>query len=131
MITLETPFGFSPDGRTSRVSGEYPVLATYIRNLLLTRIGERVMLPDYGSEVASALFEPMGPNYEAELQGDIRDAIRVWEPGAEVVDVTIRQEETAFHIDVSFRARSNLEDDRVATLSVSIDVGGTVQETIL
>lgn len=130
MKALKVPFEFDPSGRTAKVEGEYPVLATYLRTLLLTRIGERVMRPVYGSEVAGALFEPMGPNFRAELEADIRDAVISWEPDAEVMNLRLTEDETTLKVDLEFRARSNLSGES-STISVEIDRGGTVQETLL
>lgn len=130
MKALKVPFEFDPSGRTAKVEGEYPVLATYLRTLLLTRIGERVMRPTYGAEVAGALFEPMGPNFRAELEADIRDAVISWEPDAEVTNLRLTEDETTLKVDLEFRARSNLSGES-STISVEIDRGGTVQETLL
>lgn len=130
MKALKVPFEFDPSGRTAKVEGEYPVLATYLRTLLLTRIGERVMRPTYGSEVASALFEPMGPSFRAELEADIRDAVTTWEPDAQVMALRLAESESVLKVDLEFRARSNLSEES-STISVEIDRGGTVEETLL
>ena len=130
MKALKVPFELDPSGRTAKVEGEYPVLATYIRTLLLTRVGERVMRPTYGSQVASSLFEPMGPAFIAELEGDIRDSIINWEPDVVIVRLDVREQETTIRVDLEFRVRSNLSEE-TSTISVEIDRGGTVQETTL
>lgn len=130
MKALKVPFEFDPSGRTAKVEGEYPVLATYIRTLLLTRVGERVMRPTYGSQVASSLFEPMGPAFIAELEGDIKDAIANWEPDVAIMRLDVREQETTVRVDLEFRVRSNLSGE-TSTVSVEIDRGGTVQETTL
>lgn len=130
MKALKVPFEFDPSGRTAKVEGEYPVLATYLRTLLLTRIGERVMRPTYGSEVAGALFEPMSPAFRAELEGDIRDAVTAWEPDASVTALDVAEDGSTLRVELEFRARSNLSEES-STVSVEIDRGGTVEETLL
>lgn len=130
MRALKVPFEFDPSGRVAKVEGEFPVLATYIRTLLLTRIGERVMRPTYGSTVMDALFEPMGPRFRAELEADIHDAVRTWEPEAEIMALELHEEESSVNVELAFRARSNLSG-AASTVSVEIDRGGVVQETAL
>jgi uncharacterized protein len=127
--TLKVPFEIAPTGKVAHVEGEYAVLATYLRSLLMTRIGERVMRPTYGSRVQESLFEGLGPQLEAELDGDIRDAVRAWEPQIEIMGLRFETNDSTLGIELEFRSRSNLSDDSVTTLSVSIDRGGTVEET--
>ncbi|MCA1781558.1 MAG: GPW/gp25 family protein [Dermatophilaceae bacterium] len=128
MKSLKVPFEFDPSGRVAKVEGEYPVLATYIRTLLLTRIGERVMRPEYGSMVMESVFEPMGPRFRAELEADIQDAMRDWSPETEVTRIDLQERESTLSVDLEFRARSNLSGE-TSTLSVEIDRGGVVEET--
>ena len=45
-----------------------------LRNLLLTRVGERVMQPDFGTTLHNVLFEPMDDEqFEEKLTGSITD----------------------------------------------------------
>lgn len=128
MRALKVPFEIDPSGRISTVEGEYPVLAAYIHALLMTRRGERVMRPGFGSSLPEAVFEPLGTVFEAELEGDIRDAIRLWEPDVEIHEVNFSTwEETQITVEVIFSVRSNLAG-AASTVSVVIDVGGTVEE---
>jgi uncharacterized protein len=128
---LSVPFKIGSDGRISTVSGEFPVYATYLRSLLLTRIGERVMRPKYGSRVLDSLFEPNDETLEAELGADIRDSVSRWEPRVRVRSLVFDRNEDAGTV------RITLEFEVVDIVgggfdSVSITISGTgvvVEET--
>ena len=52
-----------------------------LRNLLLTRVGERVMQPDFGTTLHNVLFEPMDDEqFEEKLTGSITDKVELWLP---------------------------------------------------
>lgn len=128
MRALKVPFEVDPTGRSSSVEGEYPVLATYLRMLLLTRIGERVMRPTYGSMLQESLFEGIDDVFIAELDGDVRDAVRDWEPDVEIVALNFETvQESRINVELVFRVRSNLSGETSA-VAVEIDAGGTVEE---
>ena len=59
-----------------------------IRNLVLTKKGERLFHPEIGSDVASSLFETITPVGEVELENSIRDVIGIYEPRAQVTYVS-------------------------------------------
>jgi len=119
MKTIRVPFEFDPSGRTAKVEGEFPVLATYIRTLLLTRIGERVMRPTYGSAVMDAVFEPMGPRFRAELEADIQDAVRTWEPEAEIMALELHEEESTLNVELAFRAPNNISVPKYVEIHIN------------
>jgi len=60
-----------------------------IRIILSTRPGERVMRPTFGCRVHELLFEPRSPTTISLLQEYVHDALRVWEPRIEVIQVNV------------------------------------------
>ena len=126
--TIQIPFNIGPTGRIARAEGDYAVAAQHLKNILLTRVSERVMRPTYGSRVRDALFEPIDEILLQELDDDIRDAIGKWEPGVEVRAIEMDDRGSFLEIDIQFTLSSTLggADSRV---SVSISRGGNVEET--
>lgn len=60
-----------------------------IKNIVFTRLGERLFQPTIGSEIANALFEPNDIILEENLKFTIRSAIAFHEPRASVISVDI------------------------------------------
>jgi len=65
-----------------------------LKNLLLTRKGERIMQPNFGTGLHSLLFEQMGDDYEARIQDTIASNVSYWLPyiTIESIDVEMTDE---------------------------------------
>ena len=60
-----------------------------VRNLILTKQGERLFHPEIGGNVHNQLFELFTPLVAVELQDSIQDVIELYEPRAIVEEVVI------------------------------------------
>lgn len=49
-------------------------------NLLLTRKGERVMHPDFGTDIYGLLFSQITRDLDTKIENQIRDAVETWLP---------------------------------------------------
>ena len=58
-----------------------------IKNLLLTKTGERPFNPELGSPLYNMMFEPMRPGIETVISSRVRDVIETYEPRARVMDI--------------------------------------------
>ena len=58
-----------------------------MRNILLTRLGERPFEPTFGSKVTDSLFEQIDFITLDSLASSVREALELWEPRIEVVAV--------------------------------------------
>jgi phage baseplate assembly protein W len=65
------------------------ILASSVKMLLITGKGERVMEPDYGTNLRVLLFEAMTEGMEAIAQQEIVDAITRWEPRVSLVSIGV------------------------------------------
>ena len=86
-----------------------------ISDILNTRKGERVLRPEYGSDISRLLFEPSDEVLYDLLAVKIYDALDEWEPRIVVLELTIRprSQEEREHILVEIRYRiknSDLEE---------------------
>lgn len=125
---IRIPFGVGPTGRIGRADEDYDVANQYLKNLLLTRISERIMRPTYGSRVRDQVFERIDELLYQEIEGDIRDAVREWEPAISIYKIDLDNTESTLEIDILYTLSSTLGLPP-QTLSVSIDTSGTVEET--
>lgn len=65
-----------------------------LKNLLLTRKGERVMQPSFGSGLHELLFEQADDQLEQRLEEEITNTVNFWLPYIEIseIDVTMTDE---------------------------------------
>lgn len=65
------------------------VIRTAVLWIVLTRLGERVMLPEFGTVVSDSVFEPGDAQFELEIESSVRDALREFEDRIEFRDIDI------------------------------------------
>jgi phage baseplate assembly protein W len=61
--------------------------------ILKTRPGERVMRPTFGCRANELLFEPRSAATVSLLQNYVLEALRMWEPRIEVLNVNVAEDE--------------------------------------
>jgi phage baseplate assembly protein W len=76
------------DGRLAWSTGEQNVRES-IQIILLTRLRERLMLPDFGAGLDAFLFEPNTVATRHLLQDRIATALTQWEPRIVVEAITV------------------------------------------
>ena len=64
-----------------------------LKLLLTTNFAERLMRPDYGCGIAQLLFEPIDQRTITKIQNSIADAILLYEPRINLINVNIFQEQ--------------------------------------
>jgi phage baseplate assembly protein W len=62
-----------------------------IKNLILTNKGERLMQPDFGTDLYDVLFNPSTDELEQRIQDSIEDAIAQWMPYINIVEIFVDQ----------------------------------------
>lgn len=62
-----------------------------LKNLLLTRKGERIMQPEFGTDLQYYLFEQITDEleFQEKLIGEIRSALTFWMPYVSIQDVNV------------------------------------------
>jgi phage baseplate assembly protein W len=60
-----------------------------IQILLLTRLGERLMYPTYGSSLGTFLFEPNNPATRKSIEEEITRVLQLWEPRISIDSVSV------------------------------------------
>lgn len=80
-----------------------------IRIILGTDRGERAMRPDFGAGLGDFLFEPLTSTTSALLRQRVEEALVLWEPRIDQIQVTVRPVrpgERELRIDISYRVRA-------------------------
>jgi phage baseplate assembly protein W len=93
-----------------------------IAHLLLTTVGERVMLRDYGGGLRQLLHDPNNDAIRAIVQHQVAKAIGTYEPRVLVQAVNVTQDEVAgvLNIGVQYVVR---QTKQVQTVSVPVGLG--------
>lgn len=79
-----------PDAKTWNLDRgvDEAVLASSIKMLLLTEIGDRIMTPNYGTRLRKLIFEPQVPEaLQTMIASEVSDAVSLWEPRAKFVNI--------------------------------------------
>lgn len=69
------------------------ILASSVKMILITKIGERVMMPTYGTNVQQYLFGPNDGTSQTDVEKEIRRAITTWEPRVSIQEVQFARAE--------------------------------------
>ena len=93
-IGLELPFARSSRGLFGQTATTLEQAGHNIKNLLLTSKGERVMQPDFGSDLRSLLFEQADDNINNDIKEAISDAMSNWLPYINISNVNVIENET-------------------------------------
>jgi Bacteriophage baseplate protein W len=81
--------------------------------VLGTRLGERVMRPEFGSALADLVFDPNDANLAGRIEFFVRKALERWEPRIALKEVRARPEGERMEIDVRYIVRQTNREDNV------------------
>ncbi len=85
-----------------------------LKNLLLTKRGERVMQPEFGTGLDSLLFEPMDGSFESNLRDTITQTVNYWLPYVNIEDIEIEMTD-------------EMKDRHIANMKVEFTVGNQIE----
>lgn len=97
-----------------------------LKTLLLTRVGERYMQPEFGTRLADAIFEPNTDEIVTVLNDYITTAINKWLPEITITSIDIKSNDDdknrhIIHIQILF----NINNERSnRTISVFVNESG-------
>jgi phage baseplate assembly protein W len=84
-----------------------------LKNLLLTKKGERVMQPNFGTGLHSLLFEQLDDEFETKLQETITKNVNYWLPY-----ITIQQ--------IDIQMTDEMKDNHTAEMNIQFTVGNQI-----
>lgn len=98
-IGVMLPLGGSPMFKLSYTTEEQAI--SNLKNLLLTRKGERPFQPLFGTDIYSLLFEQMDLGTSNKLKETLTNDIRFWLPYIIINELTINQEDDYNRINIT------------------------------
>lgn len=90
-------------------------------NLLLTKKGERVMQPSFGSNLHNLVFDKITPNTQASVRAAIDEAVQIWLPFVLINEVRVAKDEDTHTVlvEVGYSLRTNESITDTITLVLS------------
>lgn len=85
-----------------------------LKNLLLTKKGERVMQPEFGSGLHSLLFEQLDENLEQRLEETIVESVNFWLPYITVDEIDVEMTD-------------EMKDRNMARMKIGFRVGNQIE----
>lgn len=109
MLGITLPIARGRRGYFSNTNDVLTQIKSNLKNLLLTRKGERVLQPDFGCDIHLVVFEPMTDDGLATLQVSIESAVQQWMPFVQVdaIDVTRSADLNKVQVSVVFSLITN------------------------
>ena len=119
-IGLSLPIKFGKQGDFNRTKKTIKQTASNIKNLLLTRRGERLGNPTFGSELMSVLFEPMGGDLETKLEESIRASMSEFLPFVNLLDIKFSRQENTIATRIIFTV--DIDNTTIEEVNLSLDL---------
>ena len=109
-VTLPLQFGDSTFEQSFQTKDQ---AKSNIKNLLLTKRGERILQPEFGSGLQSLLFEPNVDDLEGRIEDTINESLEQWLPYI-----------TAEEIDIE--STDELRDNNKINVSIKFKIGDDI-----
>ena len=102
-IGVMLPLGGDPLFKLSYTTEEQSI--SNLKNLLLTRKGERPFQPFFGTDVYSLLFEQMTQDLEDSLSSSLTADIQYWLPYIVIssIDINVNEDDNKINISLNYR----------------------------
>lgn len=89
-----------------------------IKNLLLTKKGERILQPEFGSGLQELLFEPNVDDFEGRIEDTINESLEQWLPYVTAEEINIDasdelRDNNRINVSVKFRIGDNTDLNEV------------------
>jgi len=97
-----------------------------IVTILVTRIGERVHLPEFGSRLHELVFEQQDEAFQVLAQEYVFEALRTWEPRIDLISAVVsfsKHREHTAELAIQFRVRQPIPAESSLTLAINRDTG--------
>ena len=109
-ITLPLQFGESTFEQSFQTKDQ---IKSNIKNLLLTKRGERILQPQFGSGLQSLLFEPNVDDLEGRIEDTINDSLKQWLPYVTADEINIE-------------STDELRDNNKINVSIKFKIGDDI-----
>jgi hypothetical protein len=93
-------------------------VSSNIKNLLLTKKGERLMQPEFGSGLQEILFEPIDEDTQLRIENEIEKTMSRWLPYIAIDEINVDisdnlRDNNTINVSLSFSVADNMDTDTV------------------
>ena len=88
-VGITLPIQRGADGYFAQSFRTFDQVRSNLKNLLLTKKGERILQPEFGSGLHDLLFNPATEKFEEDLETTINDSVAKWLPYVIVEDINV------------------------------------------
>lgn len=92
-----------------------------IKNLLLTRRGERIMQPELGSGLWALIFEQNTTELEIAIEDEIVATMERWLPYINIVDFIINRRPDSYTVEVQLSFTINNDPESLETVTFKLE----------
>jgi phage baseplate assembly protein W len=93
-INIDFPFRDSNNGFYFQMNKtDKDAIRADLLHLLLTNKGERLYLPDFGSDLKKFIFEPNDAITHADIRNNLNDTIKLYIPNLIINDISFRNDD--------------------------------------
>ena len=115
-IGVSLPFN-GPAGPFNSTYSTKDQIKSNLVNLLLTNKGERVMNPEFGCDLSTALFEGITEDTTLLIQDLIRNSVEIFIPEVQITEVLVEEasqyNNNSISVTVKYRLRISQNPDQV------------------
>lgn len=122
-VGVQLPFGKNKGLFSLSYTTEEQAISN-LKNLLLTRKGERPFQPQFGSDVYSLMFEQMDIDLPNKLSAQLNEDIEFWLPYIVIDDIVVEPDFDRNFVSISLSFRVT-EDGANQQIIMFIDSAGT------
>tara|TARA_R110002050_G_scaffold79261_1_gene169309 strand:- start:29248 stop:29637 length:390 start_codon:yes stop_codon:yes gene_type:complete len=110
-INIGFPFQESNQGYFFKLNNDDKnAVKSDLMHLLLTRKGERLYMPDFGTNLLKFIFEPNDITTQSEIKKEINITVKKYIPNLQINDVLVTENEVSEH-GVTVRIDYTVTDD--------------------
>jgi uncharacterized protein len=100
---------------------------TNLKTLLLTKLGERIMQPDFGTALYEIIFEPNTEEISNFISDSIQTAVTKWLPDINIIsiDVSTNETDSTLNNQINIKITFNVNTEQInRTISVFVNENG-------
>ena len=121
-IGVGLPLGHNLQGFFERTKTSLEQSKHNIKNLLLTRKGERLGNPTFGSDLFAVLFEQEGDDIETKVEEAVRSAMSECLPFVNIISIqTVFSPTNRNAVNVSMQFSLNIDSSSTENLSIDLN----------
>ena len=93
-----------------------------LKTLLLTSVGERYMIPQYGSKLLNIIFQPNIDTLKIQIDDIIRTAVNTWLPyiSIEQLDITTASDDPTLNNSTEIKLTFNVQEFQTQSITIGI-----------